>query len=142
MVFSTKRFAIVALFAPTFATAQTLASSRVGSAPPKETRGTTATVALATRALKSPVIDGKADDAVWATAQVIDGFRTFDPIDNGDPRFRTEARVAYDEHNLYVLVRAFDPHPDSIVALLSRRDVRAAHPLNVFLIKGSYWLSY
>ena len=31
-------------------------------------------------------------------------------------------RAAYDEHHLYVFVRAFDPHPDSIVSLLSRRD--------------------
>ncbi len=34
--------------------------------------------------------------------------------------------MAYDEHNLYVFVRAFDPHPDSIVALLSRRDDQTA----------------
>ena len=38
------------------------------------------------------------------------------------PRFRTEARVAYDAANLYVFVRAFDPHPDSIIRLLERRD--------------------
>jgi hypothetical protein len=30
--------------------------------------------------------------------------------------------VAYDARHLYVFVRAFDPHPDSIVSLLSRRD--------------------
>ena len=34
--------------------------------------------------------------------------------------------MAYDEHNLYVFVRAFDPHPDSIVSLLSRRDDQTA----------------
>ena len=60
----------------------------------------------------------------------------FDPTENGDPRFRTEARVAYDEHNLYVLVRAFDPHPDSIVALLSRRDVRTQSEWLKVMIDG------
>lgn len=35
---------------------------------------------------------------------------------------RTAASVAYDARNLYVFVRAFDPHPDSIVSLLARRD--------------------
>src|SRR5690606_33275215 len=35
-----------------------------------------------------------------------------------------EFRVAYDERNLYVFVRAHDPHPDSIMRALSRRDVR------------------
>src|SRR5262245_61934605 len=115
---------LVALAAvPSLVSAQTLASSR-NPASPAGSVASPATTALATRAAHAPVIDGKGDDAAWATAQVIDGFRTFDPIDNGEPRFRTEARVTYDEHNLYVLVRAFDAHPDSIVALLSRRDVR------------------
>jgi hypothetical protein len=96
----------------------------------------TATRALATRAAKAPVIDGDTGDAAWATAQRIDGFRTFDPVEDGDPRFRTEARVTYDAHNLYVLVRAFDPHPDSIIALLSRRDVRTQSEWLKLIIDG------
>ena len=48
------------------------------------------------------------------------------PSEGAEPKLRTEARVAYDEHNLYVFVRAFDPHPDSIVSLLSRRDDQTA----------------
>jgi hypothetical protein len=35
----------------------------------------------------------------------------------------TEAKVAYDDRYIYVFVRAFDPHPDSIRSYLSRRDV-------------------
>ena len=95
-----------------------------------------ATVAVASRAIKPPVIDGKADDPAWATAQVIQGFRTFDPVENGDPRFRTEARVTYDDKNLYVLVRAYDPHPDSLVALLSRRDVHTQSEWLKIIIDG------
>ena len=34
---------------------------------------------------QSPVIDGNSDDAIWATAQVFDAFRTFDPVENGEP---------------------------------------------------------
>jgi hypothetical protein len=83
------------------------------------------TVAEATRTSRAVVVDGRDDDDVWRTAQVIDSFRQFDPVENGDPRgFRTEARVAYDDRFLYVFVRAFDPRPDSVLALLSRRDVR------------------
>jgi len=63
---------------------------------------------------------------VWRTAPAITQFREFQPRENGDPRFATEAKVAYDDRNLYVFVRAFDPHPDSILKLLARRDVRAA----------------
>ncbi len=84
----------------------------------------TATVAQAARAAHPIVIDGRDDDEAWRTAQVIDAFREFDPVENGDPHgFRTEARVTYDDRNLYVFVRAFDPRPDSLLALLARRDV-------------------
>ncbi|HEX7123383.1 MAG TPA: DUF5916 domain-containing protein [Gemmatimonadaceae bacterium] len=69
-------------------------------------------------------IDGRGGDLAWRQAPAVDAFRVFDPVEDGEPSMRTEARFAYDEHNLYVLVRAFDPHPDSIMALLSRRDER------------------
>jgi hypothetical protein len=78
--------------------------------------------AVAVRAGAAPVIDGKDDDAVWGTAPVISGFRQWQPTEGKAPRFRTEAKVAYDAANLYVFVRAFDPHPDSIIKLLERRD--------------------
>ncbi len=83
-------------------------------------------VAIA-RAVKAPdpiVVDGTDSDPVWGDAPVVDGFRVFDPVEDANPTMRTTARFAYDAHNLYVLVRAFDPHPDSIMALLSRRDER------------------
>jgi len=80
--------------------------------------------ANATLADRAPVIDGSDEDAVWQTAQRITGFRVFDPREDGDPSFETEARIAYDAENLYVFTRMFDPHPDSIVSLLSRRDVK------------------
>ena len=79
-------------------------------------------VATAARATIPPVIDGRNDDLVWRTAMPIERFRAFTPREDGDPSFRTEARVAYDARALYVFVRAFDPHPDSIRALLARRD--------------------
>ena len=86
----------------------------------------TAATAAAVRATHGVVIDGRDDDEVWRTAPAITQFREFQPRENGDPRFATEAKVAYDDRNLYVFIRAFDPHPDSILKLLARRDVRAA----------------
>jgi hypothetical protein len=82
--------------------------------------------ASAVRATSPVVIDGRDDDAVWRLAPAITQFREFQPKEDGDPRFATEAKVAYDDRNLYVFIRAFDPHPDSILKLLARRDVRAA----------------
>jgi hypothetical protein len=80
-----------------------------------------ATVVLAERA---PVIDGSDADAVWQRAPRYSEFRQFEPKVDVDPSFRTEFRAAYDERNLYVFVRMFDPHPDSIMRALSRRDHR------------------
>jgi hypothetical protein len=80
----------------------------------------------ATHTAEGPVLDGRDDDAVWRAAPPIDQFLEAKPSEGAPPALRTEARVAYDEHNLYVFVRAFDPHPDSIVSLLSRRDDQTA----------------
>ncbi len=74
------------------------------------------------RAARAPRIDGRADDEIWNTARSITEFRQFEPTEDGDPSFRTEARVAYDARNLYVLVRNYDPHPDSVLSVLQRRD--------------------
>jgi len=87
-----------------------------GSAPPP------VTTAMAARASQAPVIDGRDDDAVWRTARTITGFTEWQPTEGAPPRYPTEARIAYDAANLYVFVRAYDAHPDSIIRLLSRRD--------------------
>ena len=80
--------------------------------------------AIAVRASRSHVISADEHAPLWEGSQLIDGFRVYDPTEDGAPAMRTTAKVAYDDRNLYILVRAYDPHPDSIVALLSRRDVR------------------
>ncbi|MBP6774908.1 MAG: carbohydrate binding family 9 domain-containing protein, partial [Gemmatimonadaceae bacterium] len=71
---------------------------------------------------RAPQIDGRDDDEVWRAIPVISDFRQFEPSENGDPTLRTEARIGYDANNLYVLVRSFDPRPDSVLAVLQRRD--------------------
>ena len=78
--------------------------------------------AVAVRATAAPVIDGRDDDPIWRQTPPITDFREWRPTQGKTPRFRTEAKVAYDAANLYVFVRAYDPHPDSIIKLLERRD--------------------
>ncbi|HEY6808479.1 MAG TPA: DUF5916 domain-containing protein [Gemmatimonadales bacterium] len=78
--------------------------------------------AVAVRATHPPVIDGRDDDDVWRSAPALTDFREWNPVEDTAPRFPTAAKIAYDERNLYVFVRAFDPHPDSIKLLLARRD--------------------
>jgi hypothetical protein len=83
-----------------------------------------ATTAIAQRAAQAPDIDGVDSDAVWQSALKVSEFRQFEPNDGGDPSFKTEFRVAYDDRNLFVFIRAYDPQPDSIMRALTRRDVR------------------
>ena len=80
--------------------------------------------ATAVKAERAPDIDGNDTDPVWQRAPRYSQFRQFEPNVDVDPSFRTEFRVAYDDKNLYAFVRMFDPHPDSIMRALSRRDVR------------------
>lgn len=84
------------------------------------------TIASATAVLaeQPPAIEGSDADDVWQGAPKYSQFRQFEPRVDAEPTFRTEFRAAYDEKNLYVFVRMFDPHPDSIMRALSRRDVR------------------
>ena len=99
----------------------------------------TDTGATATLAAVAPAIDGKEDDAVWRLAPAITHFRMWRPTEGKDPRpgFKTEAKIAYDASNLYVFVRAFDPHPDSIITLLERRDTYTASDM-IWLFVDSY----
>ena len=90
--------------------------------PPVTAPGPTDTSVTATHADVAPVIDGSDNDKVWQVAPVISGFREWRPTEGKAARFRTEAKIAYDAANLYVFVRAYDPHPDSIIKLLERRD--------------------
>jgi len=100
-----------------------------GSTPPaphvrRPTPPATDTGVVATRAEAPVTIDGIDEDAVWRDAPPITAFRMWRPTEGAEVRsgFKTEAKVAYDAANLYVFVRAYDPHPDSIIKMLERRD--------------------
>ena len=97
---------------------------RRGDVPPPAPTTASATLATASKASAPPVLDGKLDDAAWATAQSIDKFLEYDPNQGAETRFKTDVRVVHDDKYLYVMARMYDPAPDSIISLLSRRDVR------------------
>ena len=104
------------------ATQEVTMRANAQSPTPSSVPAPTDTSATAMRANVAPVIDAKGDDPVWASVPVISGFKQWRPTEGKEARFKTEAKIAYDASNLYVLVRAFDPHPDSIQKLLERRD--------------------
>ena len=83
----------------------------------------TSNIGRAMKVDQAPVLDGRDNDAAWRSATILEDFRQVEPTEAGEPAFPTSVRVVYDERHLYVFVRAHDPHPDSIVGRLSRRDV-------------------
>jgi hypothetical protein len=97
---------------------------QIGGGPPPPASAPTASRAVASRTSDAIIIDGIETEEVWRTIQATRGFRQMQPEEGADPSLETEFKVAYDDHNFYVFVRAFDPRPDSIKALLARRDAR------------------
>ena len=107
--------ALVALCVP-----RGVAAQSTGVAAPHATAIAPSTIgatAEASRAVSSPIIDGTDDDAAWKAAAPITAFRQVEPAEDAEPSMRTEARITHDDLHLYVFIRAFDPRPDSIIAL-------------------------
>ena len=71
--------------------------------------------------LAAPIIDGRLDDAVWQSAQVLKNFFQTSPGDNIAASKPTEVMLGYDEKNLYIAFKCFD-EKDKIRATLAKRD--------------------
>lgn len=93
---------------------------------PKAPRPTT----VIPRAAKAPAIDGKPGDPCWASATVIDywvsckGFGSKPPLRFGiDENIgATEARVCYDDQNLYIYMRCDEEHMGWLQMKVAERD--------------------
>jgi hypothetical protein len=82
-------------------------------------------VARAVRRQGGIELDGRLDDAAWQTAPTHSDFWQRAPKEGQAPTYRTEFRVVYDDHAIYVGLRAFDPDPAQIRARLHRRDLES-----------------
>ncbi|MFQ5648919.1 MAG: DUF5916 domain-containing protein [bacterium] len=69
-----------------------------------------------------PVLDGRPEDMVWQKVEWQGEFTQRAPDDGARPSQESAFKVLYDDHNLYVLIRAFDAEPDKIVRRVTRRD--------------------
>jgi hypothetical protein len=67
-------------------------------------------------------IDGDLSDRIWASAPASGDFVQREPTEGVSPSHPTDVRVAFDESNLWVAVRAGEPEADKVRALLTRRD--------------------
>jgi hypothetical protein len=115
-------------------------TSATTSSSSKPATGAPRTMAAVRRT--APVtIDGRLDEAAWTSAEPSSGFVQAYPKPDQPSPDQTEVRVLYDDDALYVAIRMFDAHPDSIAAGLARRDATAATGIYsdwVHLIIDSY----
>ena len=72
----------------------------------------------------APVIDGRLDDAVWATASTIDDFVTAEPNEGDEPSEYTQVYVLYDRDALYIAARAWHSSLDLLVDRVLRQGER------------------
>jgi len=70
----------------------------------------------------APDINGSFDDEAWQKGVWEDEFVQHEPSEGRPPSQQTEFKVAFDNMNLYVAIRALDSAPDSITSRMSRRD--------------------
>ena len=99
-------------------------SNRPNSRVPEVPEAATAPVTLDAYALPGNInidLDGRIDEAVWATATPITDFTQQEPVEGGQPSERTEIRVVFDEDNLYIGVILYDD-PDGVMAFQRERD--------------------
>ena len=79
--------------------------------------------AIASRTDRPPRLDGTLDDPIWQTANVIGDFRQREPLETEPATEKTEVRILYDTHHVYVGVHCYDRVPSAIVATQLRRDL-------------------
>jgi len=67
------------------------------------------------------VIDGKVDEPIWETVPMLPT-TVYSPTFESEPTERTEIRVAYDDHYIYVSGRLYDHDPSAVRANTLYRD--------------------
>ncbi|MEM9981418.1 MAG: S41 family peptidase [Bacteroidota bacterium] len=76
------------------------------------TKETTATI----------VIDGKLQEKSWEAVQWAGDFTQTEPNKGEKPTYATQFKILFDQHHLYVAIKAFDAQPDRIVVEEKPRD--------------------
>ncbi len=74
------------------------------------------------RATSEIEIDGLLDEPAWSDATEIEVALEYFPGDNVPPPVETRAYMTYDDRNIYVGFKCFDPNPQQIRAHLMKRD--------------------
>jgi len=118
------RFALLAI-------AATLAplASAWAQAPAGDGGGAAAVRTVARHRTSAIVIDGRLDEAAWATATPISALRQYQPNEGAPASLPTDIRILYDDRAIYIGARMADP--------LGRAGVRAPRARRDQLLDGN-----
>lgn len=67
-------------------------------------------------------LDGIFNEPEWKNAQLIDQFKTIEPIEGGEPSGKTEFRVLAGQKEIVIGIRCYDSEPSKIVSFSKLRD--------------------
>ena len=87
---------------------------------------------------EKPEIDGKLDDAAWQRVGALEAFVPYVTTKVDSLKAQTQARVAYDDENLYVAIRCEEPQMKRLDIVGAKRDdnVWIGDSVDVFLAPG------
>ena len=75
-----------------------------------------------TRASSPVIIDGLADEKAWQDAEIAGNFFMVLPMDTSFANNRTDVRMTYDDHHLYIVAECFHHLPGPYMVESLRRD--------------------
>jgi hypothetical protein len=85
-----------------------------------------------------PRIDGRLDEPCWREAPQIGELTQVEPHEGAPPSERTEVRILFDEHALYIGVRCFDRDPSGIIATQMARDAELDYDDRLEIVIDSF----
>ncbi len=80
-------------------------------------------IARAIRVDRAPLMDGTLNDSLWKTVEPIADFFQREPYEGQAPTEKTEVRILYTRHEVYIGILCRDSEPKKIVATELRRDL-------------------
>lgn len=83
-------------------------------------------------------VDGVASDIAWESAQTATDFFMITPMDTSFSRCKTEVKMSYDKHNLYILVINYKPVKSSIIVESLKRDFAFGKNDNFLLFMDTF----
>lgn len=78
-------------------------------------------------------IDGDLGDGEWERAALLTGFSQYTPVDRAPADDSTEVLVMYSDHELYLAIRAFEPHGRVVNTLADRDRIAGEDHVRLYL---------